>query len=422
MTRILRRIFNNWPMKLAAVGLATLMYGGLALSQNTTTYFGVISVDVVNQPPKTVVVTGPPPVTQIRYFAPTGVSVASSTFIASVNLAGTEGKTGIVSLPIDVTSADPRIRILGSVPSFAPIELDNLVSKTGVPVSVVHGPVPDGLTLGTTSVDPPTVTISGAQSLVSGVVSVRADVIIQPTGIDVDQDVRLVPIDQQGNAVRPLEVTPPTARVKVPVSSDSQTRTLPVNPIITGSPAAGFEIETVTVDPPVVLVAGDADTLSQLTSVDTAPIPMTGVSADETVTTQLALPSGVVQVGDPTISVTINVRPVTGTRTFSAGLQLLGASAELRYALSTDRVLVTIGGSTADLDRLSGATLVVDLDVAGLKPGVHQVPVTANLPAGTTLVAASPATVTVTISEPPAASPVASPATSSSASPAASGG
>jgi len=141
--RFLRRIFNNWPLKLGAVGLAIVMYGGLALSQNTTTYFGVISVDVINQPPKTVVITGPPPVTQIRYFAPSGVSVTGSSFIATANLAGMDGKTGIVSVPIDVTPADPRIRVLGYEPSFAPIELDNLVSKAGIPVSVVHGPVPD---------------------------------------------------------------------------------------------------------------------------------------------------------------------------------------------------------------------------------------------------------------------------------------
>jgi YbbR domain-containing protein len=244
--------------------------------------------------------------------------------------------------------------------------------------------------------------------------AVRADVIIQSTGIDVDEDVRLTPVDKLGNVLRPLEVTPPTARVQIPVFSDRQTRTLPVKPIITGSPAAGFEIESVSVDPQVVLVAGDADQLAQLPSVDTDPIPMTGVSDDETVTVGLALQPGVVQVGDEIIRVTIKVRPVTGTRTFDAGLQLLGANNELTYALSTDRVLVTIGGSTADLDRLSGATLVVDLDVAGLKPGVHDVPVTANLPAGTTLVAASPPTVVVTISEGRPASPAASPAVSPS--------
>jgi YbbR domain-containing protein len=131
---------------------------------------------------------------------------------------------------------------------------------------------------------------------------------------------------------------------------------------------------------------------------------MTGVSADETVRVNLALPTGVVAVGDDTVSVTITIRPVTGTRTFSAGLRLIGDRNDLRYALSTDRVLVTIGGSTADLDRLSASTLVVDLDVTGLGPGVHEVPVSANLPTGTTLVAASPAKVSVTISPVPAAS------------------
>ena len=44
-----------------------------------------------------------------------------------------------------------------------------------------------------------------------------------------------------------------------------------------------------------------------------------------------------------------------------------------------DHVLVTIGGSVADLDRLSGAALVMDLDVTGLKAGTHEVTPTANL-------------------------------------------
>ena len=88
------------------------------------------------------------------------------------------------------------------------------------------------------------------------------------------------------------------------------------------------------------------------------------------------------------IKVTIAIRPVTETRTFSAGLDIIGDSGEFAYGIPIDRVLLTIGGSTADLDRLSGATMVATLDVTGLRAGVHQVPVTANLPTGTTLVAA----------------------------------
>jgi YbbR domain-containing protein len=413
VTWILRRIFHNWPLKLAAVALATLMYGGLALSQNTQTYDLRVPVQYINSPSNAVVLPRiPPPVNTIRYFAPTGVAVATGSFLATINLAPFEGKTGVLNVPIDVTTPDSRVRIISYEPQFVPIQLDQLTTKEDVPVKVVHGPTPDGLTLGPTTVDPAVVTVSGAASIVNQVDSVRADVTIQSTGIDIDEDVQLVPVDKLGNELRPLEVTPATARVVIPVFSDQQSRTLPVNVIITGVPAAGFEIESVTVQPQVVLVAGDADQLVDLTRVDTTPISMTGVSEDETVEADLALPTGVVAVDDAPITVTIKIRPVTATRTFSAGLRLVGAAADLSYSLSTDRVLVTIGGSTADLDRLSGATLVMELDVTGLKAGAHQVPVTANLPAGTTLVAASPAKVTVTISVPPPAS--ANPAPSAS--------
>jgi YbbR domain-containing protein len=393
--RVFRRLLNNWPLKLAAVGLATLMYGGLALSQNTQQYTGGIQVQPVNVPPDTFILTGPDPVTTIRYFAP-GIPVAASSFVATVDLQGVPATGSFVTVPIDVKALDERIRILGYEPSLARIQLDEVIEKD-VPVRVEHGTVPDGLTLGETTVVPKTVTITGPKSVVSTVAAVRATVIVQAPPIDIDQDVPLVPIDQLGNAVSPVDVKPSTARVTLPVFSDQQSRTLPVNPIITGNPAAGFEIESVTVDPLTALVAGDADDLAKLSQVDTDPIPMTGVSADQSVEVGLALPTGIVPVGDESIRVSIKLRPVTETRTFTAGLRLVGDNNTLTYALSVDRVLVTIGGSTADLDRLSGAGLVMDLDVTGLKAGTHDVPVTANLPVGTTVVAVSPPTVTVTV-------------------------
>lgn len=406
MRRLLGRIIHNWPLKLGAIGLATLMYGGLALSQNTQTYPGNVPVRVVNQPPDTVMlVAAPAPVTSIRYFAPSGVPVAASSFVATVDLEGVVPKDGLVSAPIQVTAVDGRIRVLGYDPAISSIPLEPLKRKE-VDVQVEHGVVPEGLTIGKTTVDPARAVVSGPESVMARVVAVRADVLIQTSGIDIDQDVPLIPIDNLGNALSPLEVTPGTARVIIAVSSDLQSRTLPVNPIITGTPAAGFEIASVTVEPMVALVAGDADQLAELTQVDTDPIPMTGVSADKVVEVPLALPVGVSAVKDEPITVTIAIRPVTATRTFSAGLDLVGDRGDFEYALSVDRVLLTIGGSTADLDRLSGASLVATLDVAGLKAGVHEVPVTANLPAGTTLVAADPAKVTVTVTDLGPAAPV----------------
>ncbi len=125
-------------------------------------------------------------------------------------------------------------------------------------------------------------------------------------------------------------------------------------------------------------------------------------------------------VGSGKVTVSIKLRPVTGTRTYNAGVTLVGDRSDLTYDIATKSVLVTIGGSIAELDRLDGATLVMDLKVAGLGPGTYDIPVTATLPAGTTLVASDPANVKVTITAPPGSS--ASPLPGGSAGPSPSGG
>ncbi len=413
MRRVLARVVHNWPLKLAAIGLATLMYGGLVLSESTQTFSGVIPVTANGQPDDTFRLTPLDPVTLIRYFAPAGVPVTGSSFSATIDLSHIDTQAGATSVPIEVTSPDTRIHVLGYEPRFMSVQLDPL-DQTSVPVQVARGTVPAGLDLGDTTVDPKVVTVSGPRSIVRQVVAVRADVQIQPSGIDVDQDIQLVPIDSLGDAVRSVDVRPTTARVTIPVFSDRQTRSMPVDPIVSGEPAAGFEIASVTVDPQIVLVEGDADQLAGLVSVDTAPIPMTGVSADLTVEAQLALPTGVVAVGDQPIRVSIKLREVTETRTFSAGLRLVGTRRDLTYDVGLDRVIVTIGGLSADLDRLAGSDLVVDLDVTGLGPGSVDVPVSIDLPTGPTLVSANPATVSVTIGLSPTPSPPVEPTPSPS--------
>jgi YbbR domain-containing protein len=374
-----------------------LLYGGLVVSQSTRTLPDIsIPIDTIGQPADSFLLTLIDPVTEIRYFAPSDVRPRSSDFEASIDLSGIQPGSGPQRVPVRVTSADTRIRITGVQPDEVTVNLD-MVGRKAVSVIVEHDPAPNGLELGDESAEPDTVEVFGPASIIERVVAARASVIIQESGIDLDQDIELVPVDELGEAVPQVNLEPRTSHVTIPVFSDRETRTLPINPVVTGDPAAGFEIASVTVDPPVVLVEGDADQLAELVRVDTDHIPMTGVSSDRTVNVEFDLPTGVLAVGDQRVRVTITLRPVTATRTFSAGFRLIGAGRGLSYAVEADRFLVTIGGSVADLDRLSGTAVVVDIDVGGLQPGTEIVTVTMDLPPGTTLVSASPSSVSVTI-------------------------
>jgi YbbR domain-containing protein len=406
MTRILRVIVHNWPLKLGAIALATLLYGGLVLSQSSDTFPGNVQIGIVNAPSDVIVLSTLGAVNRIRYVAPPdlGLRIDSNSFRASVDLAGVVPTGKSVSLDIAVEAVDSRVQVLDFEPKKIIVTLDRVGTKT-VSVRVVVGPVPSGLDVGDPVVDTQNATVTGPQSIVNNVTEAQAPVTIDASGIDIDQLVSLVAIDNSGTELgvdSRIEISPPRVRVQVQVFTDRRSKALPVTPTIVGTPAAGFEVASVSVDPPVVSVQGDANDLAPLDRADTQPVSISGASSTVTQEVGFALPAGVQALSESRVSVTVRLRPVTATRTFEAGLVVKGAQSDLDYALSTDRVIVTIGGSIAELDRLSGTNIVLSVDVTGLGLGTHTVTATANLTTGLTLISASPNPIDVTVSTPAA--------------------
>jgi YbbR domain-containing protein len=404
MTRALRLITHNWPLKLGAVALASLLYGGLVVSQSSALFPGTVQIHAVNPPTGAIVLTNLGAVTGIRYVAPPdlGLRIESDSFDATVDLTGVTPTGVATTVDVNVVAVDSRIQVLDFEPKRITVTVDR-VGRKEVPVRVVLGPVPSGFDIGDPVVDTTSVTVSGPQSIVDTVIEAQAPVTIDASGIDVDQLVGLVAVDDKGTELgvnSRIEIDPPRARVQVQVFTDRRSKAVPVAPNVIGTPAAGFEVASIEVDRPVVSVEGDANDLASVDRADTQPVSISGASSAVTQNVGFALPSGVRALNVTTVKVTVKLRPVTATRTFEAGLELVGAHADLDYSLSNDRVLVTIGGSVADLDRLSGSELVLTLDVAALEPGSHKVNATANLTAGLSLISASPNPITVTVSNP----------------------
>ena len=410
MTRVVRFLVRNWPLKLAAVVFASLLYGTLVVSQNERTVNVSVPVSAINQPAGIVLLSNLDSVTQVKFFAPQdSPALDSSSFRATVDLSNVDPKVGRVLVPVHVEPIDDRVQVLDVQPSRINIEIDQLASR-GVPVIVDRGPTPSGLDVRDPVLSTDTVTVKGPASEVRRVDRAEARIQIDPSGIDFDRDVELIPVDALGNELAPVDVEPTTVRVRIAVFTDRETRPLPVKPNITGTPAAGFEVAGVAVQPLVLSVEGDADQLAGLTSVDTAPVSISGATGNVSTSVGLALPTGVLSLGGETVRVTISIRQVTATRDFSAGIVLTGARSDRVYSLSTNQVLVTLGGSIAQLDGLEGRSFSVQAPVAGLEPGRHEVAVVANLPAGLALVSASPPSVVVTVAlPPPSAAPSAAP-------------
>ena len=61
--------------------------------------------------------------------------------------------------------------------------------------------------------------MSGPESVVKLVTAAQARVVIQPSGIDVDQTVDLVAVDVRGEVVGPVDVEPSSVHVQIAVGS-----------------------------------------------------------------------------------------------------------------------------------------------------------------------------------------------------------
>ncbi len=412
-------IVRNWPLKIAAILLATLLYAGIIVSASADTFGGRIPIQVLNQPEQTFILGELEDVTSVRYIA-VGTdrpAVTSSSFTATIDLADVEAVAGAppVSVPVVVRAVDPRIQVVDFSPSRVAVRLDPLVTKD-VPVRVDLGTVPPGLDVREPVVSQESVAVSGPDSAVRFVTAALARVRIDPSGLDVNETVGLLPVDARGEVVEGVDVQPSAVRVTIQIGSQLATRTLPVRAVVTGTPAASVEIASIDVQPSLVTVEGEADALEGLVSIDTRPISIAGATTDVATAVGLVLPEGVAALDVDQVRVTIEMRPREGTRTIEVGVELVNADPALAYGPAVDVVLLTVGGTLDALDALDATELTARLDVAGLGVGTSSVPVTVRLPEGVTLVTASPAEVAVTITTlaTPAPAPTAAPEASPS--------
>jgi YbbR domain-containing protein len=408
VSRAVAFLVRNWPLKLGAVGLATVLYAGLVVSQNAQTWSGQVPIQPLGQPSGVFLLDNPGAVTFIRLYAPPDVAsqLSNQDFSATIDLSGIQASANgaPTTVPVQLTALDDRIQILDFRPRQVPVRLDPIISKD-VPVTVDHGVIPPGLQLGNQLITPATVTVRGGSTLVAQVTHAVASVIVDPSGINVDSDVDIKPEDDRGDAVEPVNVTPDHVHIHIDVAPAASSRSVPVTPVLSGTPPPGYQIGSVQVVPAVVTVTGDPTALAALTAIPTAPIDVSKATSQLSTNVAFAAPKGVTVVGAAQAQVTINIAPQRGSQTFTVGVSVVGAHPDRSYQLASTAVLVTLGGNLPTLAAIDGTSLRATLDVTNLGPGTQDVTVVFTLPAGTTLVGIAPASVAVTVTVIPTPSP-----------------
>ena len=404
-------LFRNWALKLGAVALATILYTGLVFSGSFTEQtFPGVPVTTLSQPDGTYLLTQQLGTVDIRYRLDTDAParVTAESFAVTIDLATYDmgHAPERQSLRISVRPLSDGLEVLFYSPSTVSVAIDRL-GEAQVRVAVESGVVPAGLEISTPRLSVGNVTASGPQSLLRRVDRALATVRIDPSGIDCCGQVDLVPVDVDGRRVESVELNPSTVRVEIDVSTVETSRTVPIRPIVTGAPAAGFEVGTVTADPSVVTLRGAPEVLAAIGEVLTEPISLSGTNATLRATGTLVIPTGA-RLADPAAAepiILVQIRETVATRTLLLGVVCTGAPSGSACLPQIGQVAVTVRGTVSDLDALDSTSLTAGLDVTGLGPGDHLIQPTVALPTGVTRITTSPLSVTVTIVPPATPAP-----------------
>lgn len=402
-------LVRNWHLKLAALALATILYTGFVYSGTFTEQtFAGLPIRDIGQPPGTFVSPQQLGTVDVRYRATATAAATAETFDVTVDLSAYDmsraGEPQALAIAVDSLSDD--VDVLGYSPNTVSVTIDPRETRQ-IPVVVEIGAAPEGLIIGRPTLSVRNVTATGPASVLDQVDHARAVVRIDQSGLSVSNQFVLEAVDVRGAVIGPTQgvsLTPDTVTVTIDVEPAETTRVVPVRPSIIGTPAVGFAIDEVTVDPPTVTLEGLPADLEPVTGINTQQVSMAGLAANQTFETELILPDGVSLAGpgDTAVAVTITVTPTDASRTFLVGAACSNAPAGAACLPQTDQLAITLSGPAAVLEDLSAADLTLILDVAGLGPGTHQVtPQLPGLPEGVVPHGISPATVTVVV-QPPA--------------------
>ncbi|MEW6032519.1 MAG: CdaR family protein [Bacillota bacterium] len=322
--------------------------------------------------------------------------LTSAEFQARVSLEG--GHIGTYAYPVEV-SVPAGVELVEISPATVSVSLEKMAeAEVGVVVRPA-GSCSEGFMPGPPSVSPPAVAVRGPESEVSRVVEVLARPDLTSATADVSALVDLVPLDGRGSVVSGVTLHPARATVTVPVIALPAAESVDIEPVLAGSPAPGYAVLRVLISPDRASVRPEPGRTIDFDRVATAPVDISGATADVRQTVRLVTPPGVASVLPVEVEVTV---VIGGSVTLgSIPVVVRNVPPGLTAAVKPAAVVLVVRGPRALLDRLGQADVVAWVDAGGRGSGTASVPVSVEFAGWTEgrleLVASDPAEVTLTL-------------------------
>lgn len=426
LLRLLRSLFlENWGAKLLAIFIAVALWAGL-ISQDpsltrdkqfTNVTVNVNGADTLKRNGFVVLddVDALLDDVDVRVSVPQGqyANAAASNYSIRIDLSRIKA-AGEQEVRILSTNTSTYGTVVEIVPSSITVQVDEYITRYRIPVSVVtEGEPPEGFHASDPSADPPIIAVSGPKSIVSRIVSAQvvanqatlpakegtvrramAFTLLDEDGQTIDSD--LLQITSESVLIDAIVVEQTVYSQRVVYLSDLG--------LVTGEPADGYEIKGVYISPGIVTIAGRASIIQDINLLYAdGTVSVNGLTQSINKSLRVRQPSTLKYVSTDTVTVAVEIGPITVSRTYEGRVTLQGLSAALRETGEARTATLHVTGAQPWLDGLSEEDITLLCDLSAItEPGTYTLPLSCAIrdDAGQSYTyEISPAEVVVTVTE-----------------------
>lgn len=305
-----------------------------------------------------------------------------------------EMNSSLVPIEVTIPEFEGDYESAEAVPRNLQIQIEKSGSRVLALTADDTGIVRNGYMIGSMTVHPTNITITGPESVLEQIDRAVASVDVDGMSKSEEREATLYLYDSNGNVVNQNQLENNLGEDGLTVSVEIlEMKSVPVIFDVTGTPAEGYQYTGCTSEPETLQICGASEDIQKIEEIDVpaSVIDISGASGpvEQTVDITSYLPDGIRLVDENTGSVKVTAMiEAEGTRTIdflvrSIRINNLADNLQVSYPADTE-IRLRFSGDQEQLDVLDISNAVsVDLEQY-TSPGTYDVPVNVNLPDGIT--------------------------------------
>lgn len=286
-------------------------------------------------------------------------------------------RAGVQEIPLKANTSYGRVERV--MPATVPVSLEALDSRV-IPVNVgLGGKQAKDRWYKVKSCNPQTLTIKGPASVVQRIASAYVDIDVTGARSSFTSAEKYTLLDSEGNEISQNLLDRSASSISVSVEVYPM-KEIPVDDniqsILVGTPAAGYEVESVTIQPDALTVAAEQDILDDIDALRIEPISVEGATRSFSVRSKVSKLSAFKSISAEEVYVNVNiVEEKESVWLENVRVSYANKPEGLHITGSQESIQVYVTGPRSVVEKLKKSGLIAVVDLEGLEAGVHSLPV-----------------------------------------------